>query len=136
MCQFLLDLDYFFCIGSRFQDAPYFKVSRFFRAWHSLEKAQVYEAFDSRVHSALESAFVCARRQEGYEQFAHLVLSDRAFPSIEMRGLELVESLAQEDAEHRCVIAEMVAPCQSGQHYRLTIVVFDGWLMQIGLAIL
>src|SRR5260370_8210907 len=126
----------FFRIDSRFQDAPYFKVSRFFRAWHSLEKAQVYEAFNSRVHSALESAFVCARRQEGYEQFAHLVLSDHAFPSIEMGGLELVEPLAQEDAEQRCLIAEMVAPCQPGQHYPLTPVVFDACLMPIALALL
>src|SRR5258708_9026824 len=98
MCKFLLYLAYFFRVDSRFQDAPYFKVSRFFRAWHSLEKAQVYEAFDSRVHSALESAFVCARRQERYEQFAHLVLSDRAFPSIDMGGLQLLDPLPPHDA--------------------------------------
>src|SRR5260370_2524827 len=51
-------------------------------------------------------------------------------------GLNRAEPLAQEDAEQRCVIGEMVAPCQPGQRYRLTLVVFEGWLMQIGVAIL
>jgi hypothetical protein len=54
-------------------------------------KDQLSEAFDSHVHSTFDSVFVCARGQEGYELFAHLVVGDCAFPSIEVGGLELVE---------------------------------------------
>src|SRR5262249_55544297 len=119
-----------------FQDAPYFKVSRFFRVGHALEKAQVYEAFDGRVYSTLQSAFVCACRQERDEQFAHLVVGDRAFPGIEMGRLELVEPLTQEYTEQRHRIGQAVAPCQPGQCYRLPLVVFKGGLVQISVAIL